>query len=118
MMKDVRKLPEGGVIGVQLPIFRVLGQVQRQWAVRAEQAEEVFGQPMGVRRVAGAKCRQRRWCKCERRLLAQPNGLVHRARGLSEPRFIRVQTFDEAQNGEEVEFIRLRFDCLQRCQSV
>jgi hypothetical protein len=44
--------------------------------------------------------------------LRQPDRLVDGPRRFAEPRLVRVQAFDEAQNGKEVELVRPLLDRL------
>jgi hypothetical protein len=67
---------------------------------------------MRLAAMAGAKRRQRRGRKRQRRLLRQPDRLVDGPRGLAEARLVRVQAFDVTQNGKEIEFVRPLFDRL------
>ena len=102
MVKEVEEAHQGRVAVVQEPLARVLGDVERQWSVGAEEAEEALLQS-GRPPVVHLEGRQSRRRERDGGLLGKTHGLIPRAQRLSELRAIGEQTFDPAQGLEEVE---------------
>jgi hypothetical protein len=82
-MKDIEKAHESIVFVVALPIACEFGEVQRQRAIGAQQAEEVHVQAWrpttaaALEALEGGRCERHGW------ILAKPNGFVARAGSLT-----------------------------------
>jgi hypothetical protein len=85
MVKDISKAGKRGIAGNAQSGPRVLGEMDRERSVGAEQTEEVHGQP---RRIAAAsKMEGRESCGGEREmgLLGKTHRFISRAQRLAQP---------------------------------
>ena len=101
-MEDVEEAAERRIAGVAQPLARVLGEVQRQRPVRAEQAEEPHLQPRRRRPSRGSNDGQRRRRERQDRVLAEAHRLVDRPQRLAPARLVGVQALEPAQRLVEV----------------
>src|SRR5690606_1412825 len=118
MMENVGEAPERRVVEVELAAVRVLREMQRQRAVRAEEAEEIAREPRRARAVAGLECIDRRRRELERRRLTEPHALFGGPRGLAETRVVRVQRVDEANGREKAVALGLGLESAQALYNV
>ncbi len=100
-MEDVEEPSHRRVVVVAQTITRVLGDVERQRAVRAEHAEQVDQQPrratLGARRQAGELGRR----EPERGLLAEAQRLARGTVGLAEARVLGREVLHAPQELQE-----------------
>ena len=103
VMEDVEEIGKRGIARMQLAIPRVLSQVKRQRAIRAEQPEEahIDAEPPVCAVAVGV--RERGGRKGHGRFLAQANRFIGRPHALAETRLVRKQGLDVAQCLIEIE---------------
>ena len=106
-MEKVEERHQRLVTLVEDALARVVGEVQRQRAVGAEQAEEALHQLRRALTVDGAERGNRCRREGQRRLLTQPQRLVGRPYRLADARLVRMQAFHAPQHGVEVVRVRL-----------
>jgi hypothetical protein len=113
VVKDVGKARQGRVAMVALAIARVLSDVQRQRAHRAEQAEEARAKPWRLVAVRLER-HQRGGGEIELGVLPHADGLGIRAQGLAQPWRRGRERFDLAQHRVEVVSPRLGGEALEQ----
>ena len=90
MMKDVEKAAQRRIARQPQPLAGVLREMERQWSVGTEQAEQPHLEPRWLVAV-DLERRKRRRRKRQVGVLSQPHGLVDRTEGLSPTRLVCVQ---------------------------
>ena len=113
VVEHVGKTREAGIPMVHQPLPRIFGQVVRQGAVGAEQAEEAH---LDTRLAVGRSRRNRVQCtgrKGQVRHLTQADWFVGRPARGSKARFVRKLALQPAHGVEEVVAPRLIRDALQ-----
>ena len=102
MMKDVEEFHQRRVMGMALPLARVLRHMQRNRPVGSEQAEEVDREfrgsffPFVKLRQCGGRKRQGRY-------LSETHVVIARTQRLANARPLPKVAFDQPQRPEEVE---------------
>ena len=101
-MKHVGKPRERGVARVAQPLARIFGEVQRQRAVRSEQAEQPHLQARAAVARRHVKRRERRRRKRQIGLLSEPYWLIDGAQRFAPARLVGVQALQPPQRLVEV----------------
>src|SRR5450755_4635658 len=109
MQKRVEEADEGRIVVVEKALPGVLGQMDRQGAVRAEEAEDALNEPWRPRGhpLEGG---DGRWGEDERGLLRKADGLFARAHGVAQTRLVEEGVLDATQGLEEIELHRVTLD--------
>ena len=84
MVEDIGEALKGRIAMVAPPVARVFRQMQRQRAVRAEQAEEMHQQPRRVAVLLRLQCGERGRGEHDRGFLRQPHRILCRPHAVAE----------------------------------
>src|SRR5262249_41674089 len=115
MMEDVQEVDERRIFLVTPPLVRVLGEMNRQRAVRPEETERILFEahlPAGL----ALESRDIRWRERQVRRVAEPNPVVRCLARLAEPRLCRQRLLQQPQRCEQREAVRLRGEPRERAQ--
>src|SRR3954471_19305624 len=118
MMKEVEKPTERRIAGMTQAMPRVLRQVNRQRAIRTEQAEQPDLQSGRSAVFSEFKRRERGGRKRQIGILSQPDRLVDRPHGGPPARLLIVQALEPPHRLIEIVAIRFPGDVRQEIQSV
>ena len=118
MVQDIEKPAERRIARMPQALARVLGQVQGQRPIRAQQAEEPHLQARRLPVVSGLERRQRRRRERQIGILAKPDRFIDRPKRSAPARLVGVQTLQPPQRLIEVVVVRLRRQRCEQRQSV
>src|SRR6185503_5860403 len=103
VVKEIEEAHQGRIAVVDEPLARVLGDVERQRSVGAEEAEESLLEPRRPAAVVRLTRRQGRRREGHGRLLREAYRLVPGTQRLPELRLVGEQAFDSPERLGEIE---------------
>jgi hypothetical protein len=113
VLEQVDEVADRPVFMVASPLERMLGEMERQRAVRAEYPEpELLEAQAPARRRVGRGDRGRREVQVGR--LFDPDPLVRRPACLAQPGAVRLDAFEQTQRSEQLEATGLASELPQR----
>ena len=114
MQQRVEKADEGRIAVVELALAGVLGEVDRQGAIRPHEAEHALHQARRPRDVFSLERGDRRRRKNQRRLLGKADRLFARSHRVAQARPVHEHVFDPAHRLEQIELRGAAIDLVEQ----